>query len=627
MKNFLFSIANWFKPMNCPVVDRNDYKTWVKLYDTLDENTVSLMQKEVNRWSHKPKISLLMPVYNAPLQFLEEAIQSVQNQIYDNWELCIADDASTNKDIKTLLESYAKQDERIKLVFRPQNGHISAASNSALELATGEYVALLDNDDLLTRHAFFHVVQTIHANPDAALIYSDEDKVNAAGERYNPYFKSDFNYELFLAHNMISHLGVYRRALLEEIEGFRLGYEGAQDYELALRVIEKVQPQQVVHIPKVLYHWRAIPGSTALGAGEKDYAAEAARKAIREHLQRTGRGGVVMPAPEAIAMTRVRYPSPDESPFVSIVIPTRDRADILAVCLNSVLSKTTYAHYEIIIVDNGSVEQETFDLLASQPKDKVRVIRDDSPFNYSRLNNLAVEQAKGELICLMNNDIEILSTDWLEEMLSFACQPDIGCVGARLWYPDGRLQHGGVVLGIGGVAGHAHKYFDKQDQGYFCRAALHQSFSAVTAACLLVRRSVWKQVNGLDESFAVAFNDVDFCLRVREFGYRNVWTPYAETIHHESVSRGNEDTPEKIARFEGERQRMQLRWGSVLGQDPAYNPNLTVDHEDFSLAWGQYDVVLIDSKEMRTFIGYLRQLNRQRRQRRRMRREMQQICK
>lgn len=578
-------VRSMLKTTTGEFVDRNDYQTWIKLFDTPNEEDIMRFRQEILRFEYKPKISIVMPVYNPPLKFLIEAIDSVLNQVYDNWELCIADDASTDKAIRPLLESYSTKDERIKVMFRPENGHISAASNSALELATGEFVALLDNDDLLREHALYHVAKAALENPDAALIYSDEDKINQSGVRYDPYFKCELNYELLLAHNMITHLGVYKREILQKIGGFRLGFEGAQDYDLVLRVLEQVSDKQVIHIPKVLYHWRAIPGSTALGPGEKDYAAEAARKAIGEHLQRTGRGGTVGPSPDAPGMHRVRYALPTSLPLVSIIIPTRDHADILGVCLESLLTKTTYNNYEIIVVDNGSVEAETFKLLDAQPNDRVTVIRDDAPFNYSRLNNLAAGYAKGELICLMNNDIEILTPDWLEEMVSFACQPDIGCVGARLWYPDGRLQHGGVILGLGGGAAHSHKYLDNNAVGYFCRAVLHQSFSAVTAACLLIRRSIWDQVNGLDELFAVGYNDVDFCLRVREAGCRNVWTPYAEMIHHESISRGYENTPEKKARFKKETQRLQERWGDKLENDPAYSPNLTLDYEDFSLSW------------------------------------------
>ncbi|WP_446905044.1 glycosyltransferase [Aeromonas veronii] len=567
------------------ISEENSYAEWVRRYETLDKIAIDNMKQDISSLASVPKISVVMPVYNAPLKYLKEAIESVKNQLYPNWELCIADDASTDHAIRDLLESYAANDTRIKVNFRKENGHISAASNSALELATGDFIALLDNDDLLPIHALYYVAKTIVDHPDVVLIYSDEDKINDSGVRYDPYFKCELNYELLLAQNMICHLGVYKRSVLKEIGGFRLGFEGAQDYDLALRVLESIQPKQVIHIPRILYHWRAIPGSTALGADEKDYAAIAARKVISEHLVRTGRGGIVSPAPEAPSLSRVRYPLPEQLPLVSIIIPTRDRADLLGMCLDSLLAKTTYPNYEVIIVDNGSTEAATQQLFAHQPKNKVKIIRDDTPFNYSRLNNLAVQHSEGEVICLMNNDIEILTPDWIEEMLSFSCQPDIGCVGARLWYPDGRLQHGGVILGIGGIAGHSFKYLPKGRAGYFSRAVLHQSMSAVTAACLMIRRDVWEQVNGLDENLMVAFNDVDFCLRVRKLGYRNVWTPYAEMNHHESASRGHETTPEKQARFLGEIQFMKERWSEELYNDPAYSKNLTLDHEDFSLAW------------------------------------------
>jgi glycosyltransferase involved in cell wall biosynthesis len=566
-------------------LDRNDYQSWIKLYDNIDNEVIQKIHEEINLFECRPTISVIMPVYNPPIKYLEEAIKSVQNQIYGDWELCIADDASTDKAIRPFLESLAKKESRIKVVYREKNGHISAASNSALELATGEYVALLDNDDLLPIHAFFHVAKAILANPDVALIYSDEDKINANGFRYDPYFKCELNYELLLGQNMISHLGVYRRDLLSQINGFRVGFEGSQDYDLALRVLEKINPWQVVHIPKILYHWRALKGSTALDANEKSYASEASRRAIHEHLQRTGRGGKVSPSPDVPSLCRVRYPLPEKLPFVSIVIPTRDKADLLKNCLDSIFSNTTYENYEVIIVDNGSIEAATKELFDLQPKGKVRIIRDDLPFNYSRLNNLAFDQSRGDVICLMNNDIEVITPDWLEEMVSFVMQNDIGCVGARLWYPDERLQHGGVILGLGGVANHAHKFIRKGNPGYFGRAVLTQSYSAVTGACLVVRRSVWIEVDGLDESLAVAFNDIDFCLKVRQLGYRNIWTPYAEMIHHESLSRGPEDNPEKVARFNREVSKMKERWGDELLKDPAYSPNLTSEQEDFSFAW------------------------------------------
>jgi O-antigen biosynthesis protein len=565
--------------------DRNDYQAWVQRYATITDESRAAMRDKMAGFASQPLISVLMPVYNAPVEFLSQAIDSVRGQLYPNWELCIADDASTDPQVRALLEAAAAQDSRIKIDFRATNGHISQASNSALALAQGEFVALFDHDDLLTEHALYWIVEAINRNPDAGLIYSDEDKVDATNRRYDPYFKSELNYELLLAQNMICHLGVYRTSLLRSLGGFRTGFEGAQDYDLALRVIEQLEPAQVVHVPQVLYHWRAIAGSTALAAGEKNYAADAGRRAVAEHLARKGLAAEVCPAPEALALNRVRFACPSPQPLVSIIIPTKDRADLLGMCLNSLEAKTSYSNYEVIIVDNGSVEPATQALFDRLQAPRFKVVRDDSPFNYAALNNSAARLARGDLLCLMNNDIEILTPDWLEEMVSFALRQDVGCVGARLWYPDGRLQHGGVVVGVGGIAGHSHKYLPKGQAGYFARAVLHQSFSAVTAACLLVRRSVFEQMGGLDEQLVVAFNDVDFCLRVQAAGYRNVWTPYAEMNHHESASRGEEDSPEKIARFKREIDYMKARWGDGLLNDPTYSPNLTLDGEDFSYAW------------------------------------------
>lgn len=563
----------------------NDYAEWIRRYDTVTDDARAIMRTRIDKFASLPLISVVMPTYNSNEKWLKEAIESVRSQIYPHWELCIADDASTEKAVRALLERYAKEDTRIKVVYREKNGHISAASNSALTLATGQWAALLDHDDLLTEHALFWVADAINNNPQAGLIYSDEDKINPKGERYDSYFKCDLNPELLLAQNMICHLGVYKLDLVKRLGGFREGFEGAQDYDLALRVIEQLSPKQVIHIPRVLYHWRAIPGSTALNASEKNYAANAGRAAVAEHLKRQGKNATVSAAPDAPALNRVRFELPAILPLVSVIIPTRDRVDLLATCIQSMLKLTTYPAFEIVIMDNGSVEAETIEFFASLPDDRVRVVRDDSPFNFSALNNHGARVARGELFCLVNNDIEFLTPDWLEEMVSFALLPEVGCVGARLWYPDGRLQHGGVVVGVGGVAGHSHKYHHRGQTGYFGRTVLHQSFSSVTAACLLVRRSVFEAVNGLDEALAIAFNDIDFCLRVQAAGYRNVWTPYAEMTHHESVSRGHENTPEKQARFSSEVYKMQARWGKQLLLDPAYSPNLTLDCEDFSLAW------------------------------------------
>jgi O-antigen biosynthesis protein len=566
-------------------VHRNDYLEWIRRYDTIDDEQRQNIKNKIAVMSFKPKISIILPVYDPPLHLLEEAIQSVRNQLYSEWELCIADDASKTDAVRVILGRHAAEDSRIKIVYRNENGHISAASNSALELATGGYVALMDNDDLLPEHALFWVAQAIIDNPDAGLIYSDEDKINEIGERYDPYFKCAFNYELFLAQNMICHLAVYRRDLIEAVGGFRVGFEGSQDYDLALRVTEQISVSRVIHIPRVLYHWRAIAGSTALSTNEKYYAVEAGRRAVSEHLQRKGVSAFVESAPEVPDMNRVRFVLPGLLPLVSIIIPTRDRSDLLELCVNSILQRTSYSAYEIIIIDNGSVELKTAQLFEKLPKDKVTIVYDNSPFNYSAINNFGAKVAKGKYLCLVNNDIEIMTPNWLEELLSFAVNSDVGCVGARLWYPNGRLQHGGVILGINGIAGHAYKNTLRCQSGIMNRAKLHQSLSAVTGACLLVRRHIFDEVGGFDESFVVALSDVDLCLRVREAGFRNVWTPYAEMIHHESASRGLDVTPEKQDRFYGELIRMQKRWGDILLNDPAYSPNLTLEFEDCSLAW------------------------------------------
>lgn len=564
-----------------PIVEqpeRLNYKRWIMLHGQPSEPAAHVQAADV-------KISLLMPVYNPEPDCLEATLRSVAAQTYPNWELCVADDASSDPEVRHILETWAKSEPRLKVVYRSENGHISAASNSALELVTGEYCGLLDHDDLLEPDALMHVALALKLYPNADLFYTDEDKIDDAGLRYDPYFKPAFNYELFLAQNMISHFGVYRTALVRRVGGFREGFEGAQDYDLAFRVLEASDPSRVVHIPRVLYHWRASAGSTARSLSEKSYAVDAGRRAIADHLKRMSVDAVVTRGDPRSGHYRVRYALPTKPPRVSIIIPTRDRVDFLKLSVASVLDRSTYADFEIIIVDNGSREPETFAYFNTLPQDRVKIVPHDAPFNFSELNNIGARHASGEILCLLNNDVEVETPDWLEELVSFAQRPDIGCVGARLWYPDHTLQHGGVILGIGGVAGHAHKKLSRNSIGYFARAVNHQSLSAVTGACLVVRADIYAEVGGLDEELAVAFNDVDFCLRVQKAGYRNIWTPYAEMIHHESVSRGGEITPEQQARFRKEVELMKSRWGEILMDDPAYSPNLSFEFEDFSYAW------------------------------------------
>jgi len=565
-----------------------DYARWFSTYDTLSVDTLEQMQVCIERWDNPPLISILMPTYNSPEALLREAIESVQAQIYPNWQLCIADDASTQPHVRGILEEYQNRDTRITVTFREQNGHISAASNTALATATGEFIALLDHDDVLPQHALFWMVEAVLSHPEGMIWYSDEDKINEKGERFDPHFKPDWNPDLFLSYNLINHFALYRASLLREIDGFREGYEGSQDYDLALRAIEKIDATQIHHIPRVLYHWRAISGSTAVDGNEKPYALLAAHKAIGEYLAKRGIQATVSEAPELSGANRVRYHLPADPPRVSLVIPTYNGFDILSVCVESILTKTDYPNYEIVIVDNNTDDAETLDYLEMLEREgKARVLKHPYPFNYSEINNTAIKQLDSELVGLLNNDIEVINEDWLSEMVSHALRPEVGGVGARLWYPNETLQHGGVITGLGGAAGHSHKYFPRGDVGYFGRVGVVQNYSAVTAACLVMRRSVFDEVGGLDaENLTIAFNDVDFCLRIGEAGYRIVWTPYADLYHHESISRGHEDTPAKQARFTQEINYMKARWGQRLLQDPAYSPNLTLDSEDFAYAWG-----------------------------------------
>lgn len=562
---------------------RYDYLRWVAVYDTITDDDRAAIGGRIARLADPPLISVVMPVYDPPPAFLDAAIASVARQLYPRWELCIADDCSTDPEIGRILDRWTKADPRIKVVRRSENGHISKASNSALELATGPYVALLDHDDMLAEHALYMVAETIAAHPDADVIYSDEDKLDAAGRRSDPYFKPDFNPDLFHSQNYVSHLGVYRRKLVTAVGGFRAGFEGSQDYDLALRVIERSAVERVRHIPHVLYHWRVLEGSVALGADEKSYAHERARRALVEHFERRHVAATVEEVPVG-RYRRVRYPVPDPAPRVSVIIPTRDRADLLRTAVGSLLGKTDYPDIEVLIVDNGSSEDQTQayfqEIIASEPR--VRVIPDGGPFNYSRLNNLAAAEATGSVLCLLNNDTEVMHADWLAEMVGQAMRPEVGAVGAKLYYGDGGIQHAGVVLGIGGVAGHVFNGLRPGQPGYFSREALTQCYSAVTAACLVTRREIFEQLGGLDEAnLGVAFNDVDYCLRVWESGHSVVWTPFAELYHHESASRGSDEDPTRRARFRKEIRYMTERWEARIAADPFYNPNLSLAHDDF----------------------------------------------
>ncbi|MBU0593625.1 MAG: glycosyltransferase [Gammaproteobacteria bacterium] len=560
-----------------------DYAEWVRRYDTLDAMQRERISERIAGFANPPLISVLMPCFNPNPEWFREAIESVRGQLYPHWELCIADDASTNPAIRLILEEYNQCDPRIKVIFRKENGHISASSNSALEQVTGKYVALLDHDDLLPEHALFWVADAITWHPDSGVIYSDEDKFDTINGRFGPYFKCDWNHDLFLSQNMVSHLGVYRTSLLREVGGFRIGFEGSQDYDLALRCIERLEPRQIIHIPRVLYHWRVHADSTAQSMEAKPYALLAGQNAIANHLNRCGVAATVeLGDPTGY---RVRYALPAELPLVSILILAHSRPELLRQCISSIVNRTGYTAYEILIIDSGSDDpamQLYLENLAGQ--NNTRVLRDTEQFNSAALNNFAVEHAKGELVCLLADDTEVIKPDWLGELVSIALQPGVGAVGARLWSPDDTLQHGGMILGTR-VASYAHKHMPRRYSGYFGRAALIQSLSAITSACLLIRRDIYRSLEGMNDSeLKMAFSDVDFCLRLLQAGYRNVWSPYAELSHHESACLRYENAVREQNSFASEVMYMQQRYGPLLLNDPAYNPNLSLDGS-FDLAW------------------------------------------
>ena len=566
------------------------YQDWISQFDTPTPATRAALRRELRLLPRHPLFSIILPVYNPDLGLLETAIDSIRNQIYERWELCVADDASTDPEVRPFLEKAATADPRIKLTFRQRNGHISACSNAALELATGEWCALLDQDDAFAEHALALVALEIGCQPDAGLIYSDEDKIDEKDVRSNPFFKPDWNPELFLGQNYINHLGCYRADLLREMGGFREGFEGSQDYDLALRCVDQLREDQIRHIPRILYHWRMVGGSLAAVPDAKPYAKEAARRAIADHCERRSMPGKVVPCPENTESHRVIHTLPAPAPLVSIIIPTRDRVGLLKRCVESIQAQTDYRPFEIIIVDNGSLEPGTIAFFRAIEQQNVRVIAETGPFNYSRLNNRAAAKARGEILVFLNNDTEIDDPGWLTEMVSHAARTENGAVGARLWYPDQTLQHGGVVLGLGGVAGHAFPHIPRGHPGYFNRAMLQQNCSAVTGACMVVRREVFEELGGFDEiNLGVTFNDIDFCLRLIQRGYRIVWTPYANLIHHESASRGHQRTAEEQAEFERAVDYMQTTWGAELMHDPFYNPNLSLNPPGFEIAFPPRD--------------------------------------
>ncbi len=542
-----------------------------------------LEQQREHTFPREIKFSIVVPLYNTPERFLREMIQSVLNQTYGNWELCMADGSdSEHRDVEQVCLSYAKKDSRIRYQKLDKNYGISGNTNACLEMAQGDYIGLFDHDDLLHPAALHEVMKAI-CEKDADFIYTDENTFHKTpADAFVPHFKPAYAPDTLRANNYICHFTVFQRDLLEKTGGFRSECDGSQDYDMVLRLTE--QAQHIVHIPEILYYWRAHENSVAESVGAKPYVIEAAHKAIADHLTRVGLEGEVLDT-VVPSIYRIKYAIKGE-PLVSILIPSYEHEEDLRRCIESIEELSTYRNYEIVVIENNSKKPETFQFYDEIQKrwNNVKVIRWEGVFNYSAINNFGAQHCAGEYLLLLNNDTEVISPDWMQEMLMFAQRPDVGAVGAKLYYPDDTIQHGGVGIGLLTLAGHLHRGFPRQHPGYMGRLIYAHNLSAVTAACVLIRRDVWESVNGLDESFAVAFNDVDLCMRIRKAGYRIVWTPFAELYHYESKSRGLEDTPEKRERFQGEVLRFQERWRKELAAgDPYYSPNLTLDREDFSL--------------------------------------------
>ena len=556
-----------------------DYKEWLQEHKPSEKE----LEKQKNQvFAYAPKISVLVPVYNTPEEFLKQMIQSVRVQTYPNWELCIANANPANDNVRRILDICTRKDSRIKVVDVVENEGIAQNTNRALDIATGEYVGLLDHDDLLEESALYEIVKRINENEKTDVLYSDEDKVTTNLEEYfAPNFKPDFNLDMLRSNNYICHFFVAKKELVEEVGRFRAVYNGAQDYDLILRCVEKAE--HIEHIAKILYHWRIHQESTADNPLSKMYAYDAGKEAIEEHLKRCQTEGEVS-LTDNLGFYRVKYKI-SGNPLISILIPNKDQKETLDKCLRSIEILTDYDNYEIIIIENNSTEKETFEYYNEiSKKEKIRVIYWQGEFNYSAINNFGAGHARGDYLLLLNNDMEVINGDWLQEMLSHCQREEVGAVGARLYYPDDTVQHAGIIIGIGGVAGSVFVGMKRGYTGYMHRASIQQDLSAVTAACMLIKRSVFEEVGGLEEKLQIAFNDVDLCLRIRKKGYLIVYDPYVELYHYESKTRGPEDTKEKVRRFQSEIEYMRSHWISILKNgDPAYNPNLTLKKWDYSL--------------------------------------------
>ena len=565
-----------------PFINFSLYKRWYQKHEP-GESELALQRLQAELLPQKPLISLVIPVYNPPPRIFQETLDSVLAQSYANWECCLANGDPSNTAVKDLIDEYAGKDDRFKVVHLEQNLGIAGNTNVAITMATGTYVGFLDHDDLIAPFALFEVVRRLVSDPGIDLFYSDEDNMNMKGVRYGPFFKPDFSPDFLRSVNYMCHFLVVRKTLGDEVGWIRSGFEGAQDYDFILRESERAR--RIERIPMMLYHWRSVQGSTAADSNAKPYAGPSGIRAIEEHLQRMNLPGKA----ETITMPtwyRVKYEI-SGYPLVSIIILNRDHPEDLGKLVTSILEKSTYTNYELLVVENNSTLPTTFQLYDElrNRDQRIRILEWQNPFNYSAVNNWAATQANGEVLLFLNNDIEVITPTWIEEMLMHAQRQDVGTVGAKLYFPNNTIQHAGVIVGIGDVAGHAYKGFTRDMTGHGGQLMMVHNTAANTAACLMVRRDLFKQVGGFDENYILAYGDVDLCLKVLEAGYVNVWTPFSELYHHESKTRGYERSPEQLARYRNEVFYFKQRWGEFMQRgDPYYNPNLSKEREDFRFA-------------------------------------------
>ena len=576
-KEFLIRLSERMEPEEVP------YGPWREQYCAKEED---LACQKNHKFSYCPKISVVVPAYRTPEIFLRQMIESLEKQSYENWELVIGNASPEDETMARILKEYTGKDPRVKNVPIPENIGIAENTNAALAAAAGNFVGFMDHDDLLAPDALFEIAIRLEKDPSINAFYTDEDKVRTdLSEYFQPHFKPDFNLDLLRSNNYICHFSVFSRELLDGTQLFNTKFDGSQDHDMILRLTDRAG--HVVHVPKLLYYWRWHPGSVASGIEAKPYAIESARGAVADHLRKHGFSHFTITSTRAFeTIFKITYEIIGE-PKISIIIPNKDHVEDLRRCISSIIEKSTYDNYEIVVVENNSETKEIFSYyeeLGNNPS--IRVVTYEGEFNYSAINNLGAAHAAGDYVLLLNNDTQVITVNWMEELLMYAQRSDVGAVGGKLYYGDKTIQHAGIVIGLGAhrTAGHTHYRQKRENLGYMGRLCYAQDVSAVTGACLLVKKALYREAGGLDEGFAVSLNDVDFCLKLRKLGYLNVFTPFAELYHYESVSRGLDTDGAKAARYNEESARFREKWKELLeAGDPYYNPNFTLDKSDYSL--------------------------------------------